>query len=150
MFRTSTQQILSAVRSVGTQHKTGRACDLCSQQPATGPLPEPDESTPHPYILCLLRPISIIFSLWCPGFRKWSLPNVVVEWLTLLLHIREVPGLLLGPPVTGYPDWDFSWFSSVPPSECRDSTLKWGHVRFLPNPFQYIISHLPYHRRYVV
>jgi hypothetical protein len=29
--------------------------------------------------------------------------NVVVEWLTLLLHIREVPGSNLSPE-TGYPD----------------------------------------------
>jgi hypothetical protein len=30
-------------------------------------------------------------------------PNVVVEWLTLLLRIREVPGTNLGSE-TGYPD----------------------------------------------
>jgi hypothetical protein len=24
-------------------------------------------------------------------------PNIVVEWLTLLLHIQEVPGSYLGP-----------------------------------------------------
>jgi hypothetical protein len=36
----------------------------------------------------------------------------------------------------------FSWFSSVPPGECRDSILKLGHDRFLPNPFQFIIIHL--------
>jgi hypothetical protein len=28
-------------------------------------------------------------------------PNVVVEWLTLLLRIRQIPGSNLGP---GYPD----------------------------------------------
>jgi hypothetical protein len=32
-----------------------------------------------------------------------NLPNVVVEWLTLLLRIPEVPGLILGPE-TGYTD----------------------------------------------
>jgi len=43
------------------------------------------------------------------------------------------------------------WFSSVPPGEYRDSTLKLGHDRFLPNPFQFIIIHLSsYHRRYIV
>jgi hypothetical protein len=31
-----------------------------------------------------------------------------------------------------------SWFSSVYPSECRDSTLILDHERFLPNPFQFI------------
>jgi hypothetical protein len=30
-------------------------------------------------------------------------PNVVVEWLTFLLRIREVPGSNLGPEL-GYPD----------------------------------------------
>jgi hypothetical protein len=30
-------------------------------------------------------------------------PNVMVEWLTLLFRIREVPGSNLGPE-TGYPD----------------------------------------------
>jgi hypothetical protein len=32
-----------------------------------------------------------------------KLPTVVVEWLTLLLRIREVPGSNLGPE-TGYSD----------------------------------------------
>jgi hypothetical protein len=29
--------------------------------------------------------------------------------------------------------WCFSWFSSVPLSKCRNSTLKLGHDRFLPS-----------------
>jgi hypothetical protein len=33
----------------------------------------------------------------------------------------------------------FQWFSPVPPGKCPDSTLKLGHDRFLPNPFQFII-----------
>jgi hypothetical protein len=66
-------------------------------------------------------------------------PNVVVEWLALLLRIREVPRSNLGPE-TGYPNWGFSWFSSVPPGECRDRSLKLSHDRFLPNPFQFIIQ----------
>jgi hypothetical protein len=46
-----------------------------------------------------------------------SLPsmNVVVEWLTILLRIREVSNL--GPEI-GIPDQGFSWFSLVPPGEC--------------------------------
>jgi hypothetical protein len=39
-------------------------------------------------------------------------PNVVVEWLTLLLRIREVPGSNLGPD-TGYPDRVFVIFLSL-------------------------------------
>jgi hypothetical protein len=49
-------------------------------------------------------------------------PNVMVEWLALLLRILEVPGSNLGPE-TGHSDWGFSWFSSIPPGKCQDSTL---------------------------
>jgi hypothetical protein len=58
-------------------------------------------------------------------------PNVVVEWLTLLFRIR----VQISVPATGYPE-GFSWFFSVPPGECQPNTLKLGHDRFLPNPFQ--------------
>jgi hypothetical protein len=61
-------------------------------------------------------------------------PNVLVECLTFQLRIREVPRLILAPK-TGYLDLGLLWSSSVPPGECRDSTLKLGHDRFLPNPF---------------
>jgi hypothetical protein len=46
-------------------------------------------------------------------------PTVMVEWLTHLLCIREVPGLNIGPE-TGYPE--VFVFSSVP-RKCRDSAL---------------------------
>jgi hypothetical protein len=65
-------------------------------------------------------------------------PNVVVEWLTLLLRIREVLGSNLGPDI-GYTDWGVSWVSSVPPAEFEDRTFKLGHDRFYPNPYQFII-----------
>jgi hypothetical protein len=46
-------------------------------------------------------------------------------------------------------DW-LSWMrvfvlSSVPPGECRNSTLKLGHDRFLPSRFQFIIHLLLFH-----
>jgi hypothetical protein len=41
--------------------------------------------------------------------------------------------------------WCFSWFASFPPDECWDSTLKLGHDRFLPNPFQFTIQLSPFH-----
>jgi hypothetical protein len=53
-------------------------------------------------------------------------PNVVVEWLTFLLHIKEVPGSNFGPE-TGYPDWVFSWFSSVP-SGCLKASPLWAEL----------------------
>jgi hypothetical protein len=39
----------------------------------------------------------------------------------------------------------FSWFFSIPPGECRNSTLKLDHARFLPNPFHFIINLSPFH-----
>jgi hypothetical protein len=41
-----------------------------------------------------------------------DLPKVMVEWLALLLRIREIPVPNLDPE-TGYPDWNFCGF---PPS----------------------------------
>jgi hypothetical protein len=72
----------------------------------------------------------------------WT-PNVVVEWLTLLLRIREVPGSNFGP-LTGYPGLYFSWFLSAPLGECRVSASKLGYGRFLPNYFHFITHH-PFH-----
>jgi hypothetical protein len=38
-------------------------------------------------------------------YKAYKLPsNIVVEWITFFLHIREVPGSKVGPE-TGYPDW---------------------------------------------
>jgi hypothetical protein len=68
--------------------------------------------------------------------------NIIVNWLTLLLHIREDPGSHLDPE-TGCPG--FSWFSSVPPGECQDYTLKFGHDHILPNSLQFIIHLSPFH-----
>jgi hypothetical protein len=80
--------------------------------------------------------------------RLRGAPDVVLEWLTLLLRFWEVLSSNLGPE-TGYPDcFFFHGFSS--PSRCRDNTLKLGHDRFLPNPFQFIIQLSPYNSRYTV
>jgi hypothetical protein len=49
-----------------------------------------------------------------------NVPKVVLQRLRLLLRIKEVTGSNL--------------FLSVPLGEYRDSTLKLGHDRFLPNP----------------
>jgi hypothetical protein len=49
---------------------------------------------------------------------------------TRLLRTREVPGSNLGLE-TGYPDWGFSWFSSVPPGNRRVSiALNWTTIAF--------------------
>jgi hypothetical protein len=39
----------------------------------------------------------------------------------------------------------FSWISSVSPGTCQDSTLKLGHDRFFPHPFQFIAHLSPFH-----
>jgi hypothetical protein len=66
--------------------------------------------------------------------------NVVVEWLTTLplLRIREVLDSNLGSE-TGCPDCGVSWFLSVLPGRCWDSTLKLGDDRFLTHHFQFVI-----------
>jgi hypothetical protein len=58
--------------------------------------------------------------------------------------IRERLGSYLGRD-TGYPDWDFSRFSSISPAKLRGSTSDYDS--FLPNAFQYM-SH-PTIRRYI-
>jgi hypothetical protein len=58
----------------------------CLQEPVTGLLPEPAESSSHPHIYFL----NIRFNIIHP-------PNVIAEWLTLQLRIVEVPASNLGP-----------------------------------------------------
>jgi hypothetical protein len=60
--------------------------------------------------------------------------------LELLLRIREVTDSNLGSD-TGYIDEVYLSLSS----ECRDSTLKLGHDRFLPNTFQFIVHLSPFY-----
>jgi hypothetical protein len=50
------------------------------------------------------------------------LPNVMAEWLTIVLRIREVSISNIDPG-TGYPDRDFSWLSKVCPGKCWDSAV---------------------------
>jgi hypothetical protein len=59
-------------------------------------------------------------------------PNVVVEWLTLLLHIRKVPDSDLGPE-TSFRALGFSFLFTVPRGECQSSAMKLSHDRFLSN-----------------
>jgi hypothetical protein len=68
-------------------------------------------------------------------FQYHQILNVFVEWLKLLLRIPE----------TGYTDWGFLWFSSVPSGKCCDSNLKLGHDSLLPHPFLFIIYISPLH-----
>jgi hypothetical protein len=79
----------------------------------------------------------------CPYSSYDDSSNVMVEWLTPLLHVWEVLGSNLGPE-TDYPDWGFLLFSSVPPDECQVGTLKSGRDHFLLNPFQFVCS-APFH-----
>jgi hypothetical protein len=56
--------------------------------------------------------------------------HVVVEWLALLLHIREVPAILT------------EVFHGFPQSL---QALKLGHERFLPHPSRFIIHCHPHY-----
>jgi hypothetical protein len=72
-----------------------------------------------------------------------DLPNAVVEWLTLLLRIREIPGLNLGPE-TGYIDWRSLWLYLSLQTNIG-IYLKLGYDRFLPTYFQFIIHLSPFY-----
>jgi hypothetical protein len=77
-------------------------------------------------------------------------PNVVVEWLTVVLCIRNITVWNLGP---GDRIFWLMFFMVFLGSSWRmpSNTLKLGHEHFLPNPFQFIIIQLsPYHRRCIV
>jgi hypothetical protein len=63
--------------------------------------PSPDSEGNYNLSLVLVHCETTLFQL--------PEPNVVVEWLTLLLRIRKVPASNLGPE-TGYPDWGFRGF----------------------------------------
>jgi hypothetical protein len=67
-------------------------------------------------------------------WKQKNLCNVVVEWLSFLLRIWEIPVSNLGPETGKY----------------RDRTLQLSHDRFLSNPFQFIIHLSPFIRRYAV
>jgi hypothetical protein len=69
-------------------------------------------------------------------------PNLVVEWLTLLLRTTDVPRSHLGPD-TGYPDWGFAYFLhflQVNAGKC----LKLSLDRFLANS-SFIYNHFIRH-----
>jgi hypothetical protein len=68
-----------------------------------------------------------------------DLPNFVVEWLTLLVRIREVPGSNLARSRTIL----IEVFRSV--SKSLQANAGIGHDRFLPHPFQFIIRLPPFH-----
>jgi hypothetical protein len=78
--------------------------------------------------------------LFWKSFANRKIPNVIVEWLMLLLRIWEVQDSNISQE-TGYPVWGFHWFFSVPPGKFRDSTL----IRPQPLPSQFIAHLSPFH-----
>jgi hypothetical protein len=65
------------------------------------------------------QPSSIIIKF---NQNSISEPNDVAEWMAILHHIRVVPSSNLGLE-TSYPDRDFSWFPSVPPTTTIQSVV---------------------------
>jgi hypothetical protein len=91
-----------------------------------------------------------------PSFNHPS--PIIIPSSTTERHGRVVnsPASYLGGPRFKFRPGDrlswlrFSWFSSVPPGKCRDSTLKLGHDRFLPHPFQCFIHLSSFHSTLIV
>jgi hypothetical protein len=84
-----------------------------------------------------------------PGFDTCLDHNVICGGLSstgagFLLRIREFPCSDLDQE-TGYSDWGFSWFSSVPADIWQDSDLQLGHDSHLPGYSQFIICLSSYH-----
>jgi hypothetical protein len=71
-------------------------------------------------------------------------PNVVVEWLTLLLRIREVPDSNMGLK-TGYPGRFLVFFQSF---QGNAGIVPYVRSRpFLPHTFQFITQLSPSHSK---
>jgi hypothetical protein len=108
-----------------------RLCNTSSRQPT---------ESPHPFINFPLA----------HNYHRTKLLNVVVDRLTLLLRIREVPGSNLGPE-TGYPESGRSWFSSIPPDECRGNSKNYATTAsFEILPIHYSRTYHPFIRRSIV
>jgi hypothetical protein len=76
----------------------------------------------------------------CCNCQENILPSIMIEWLSHLLRIWNVLGSILSPE-TGYPDWYFVWFSSVPPGERWDCTFKLCHDLLLSNLSPFHLMH---------
>jgi hypothetical protein len=105
------------------QLPTAASHSLCGKRPLLGP---------HVTKLKWYSTLKSNFTEFSWSHHYWT---VVLE---STLRNREAPDPNLGPE-TGYPELVVLWFSSLPPSEWRDSNLKLGHNHFLPNPSQFII-----------
>jgi hypothetical protein len=70
----------------------------------------------------IVLPSAFRLSFTCISHTLLIIITTRCAHLTLLFSIREVTGSNLGPE-TGYPDWAFSCFFSVPPRKFWDSTL---------------------------
>jgi hypothetical protein len=76
-------------------------------------------------------------------FKVSHMPDVMVDWLTLLLRIREVPGSNVGLE-TGCPARGFSWFFSVSPNKCRDITLNYATTASFHILSNYLFTYHPF------
>jgi hypothetical protein len=73
-------------------------------------------------------------------FYHFLIPNVLLNWVHLLLHIWKFSGSSLRPE-TVYPNIGTSWFSSFLPDKCRYSTTNYVTNLFLPRHIKF--THFP-------
>jgi hypothetical protein len=67
---------------------------LCSQEPASGPYPEPDESNPHPPTPVSLRSILMLLSHLCLALPSGLSPSGVptkILYALLIYPVLDVP-----------------------------------------------------------
>jgi hypothetical protein len=99
--------------------------------------------------MAVMRNFELVTTLVSFGTRSLGsiipllLPNVVVEWLTLMLRILEVLCSHLGSE-TGYPDRGFCGFPQSL-QQMLGFCLKLGQDHFFLRPFEFIIHLLTFH-----
>jgi hypothetical protein len=119
---------------------------LVKIRPADQSVPETVRMLQWGRVSCFISVmLNFLIKFYCyVGAETVGLPNVVVYSVFGRCRVR------FWAPASGYRDWGFSLFYSVHLGECRDSTLKLDHDRFLLNPFRFIIHLSSCHLCYIV
>jgi hypothetical protein len=105
---------------------------ICGLETMWKGLSEHRVSTLRAEVITTLPQCSVIW-FWHPTTKK-----VVSNCNTSFLHFGDT--WFESRKGTDYPDWGFSWLSSVPPVKYLDSIFKLEYVRFLPHHYHFIIN----------